>query len=105
VGRQAQAHSPHTRPRYHGYHEERITIMKTVVGKWGNSLAVRIPAIHAKELNLDEGDELEMTCVNGALLLCPTHREYTLAELLEQIKPENIHGETDWGQATGREAW
>jgi antitoxin MazE len=79
--------------------------MKTMVGKWGNSLAVRIPGIHAKELNLDEGVELEMTCVNGGLLLRPTQREYTLAELLDQIKPENIHGETDWGQATGREAW
>jgi len=25
--------------------------------------------------------------------------------LLEQITPESIHGETDWGSAVGREAW
>ena len=79
--------------------------MKTVVGKWGNSLAVRIPNVHVKELDLNEGVELEMTRVNGGLLLRPKKHAYTLTELLRQIKPENIHGETDWGQATGREAW
>ncbi len=66
---------------------------------------MRIPGIHAKELNLNEGVELDMTCVNGVLLLRRSKREYTLAELLKQIKPESIHGETDWAQAVGREAW
>jgi antitoxin MazE len=80
-------------------------IMKTQVGKWGNSLAVRIPGTYAKELDLDEGVELEITRVNGGLLLRKRKHEYTLAELLAQITPENIHGETDWGPAVGREAW
>jgi antitoxin MazE len=79
--------------------------MKTQVGKWGNSLAVRIPGVHAKELQIEEGAELEMTRVSGGLLLRPKKRAYTLGELLDQIKPENIHGETDWGQARGRETW
>ena len=26
-------------------------------------------------------------------------------ELLKQIKPENLHGETDWGPPVGGEAW
>jgi antitoxin component of MazEF toxin-antitoxin module len=42
--------------------------------------------------------------VNGCRLAM-TKREYMLSELLEKIKPANIHGETDWGQAVGREAW
>jgi len=46
-----------------------------------------------------------MTRVDGGLLLRPRKREYTLEELLEQITPENTHGETDWGAAVGREAW
>jgi hypothetical protein len=37
--------------------------MNTQVGKWGNSLAVRIPGIYAKELELKEGTELEMVRV------------------------------------------
>ncbi len=79
--------------------------MKTQIGKWGNSLAVRIPGTFAKELDLEEGAELEMTRAHGGLLLRPRKREYTLDELLAQIKPENIHGETDWGPAVGGEAW
>ena len=79
--------------------------MNTQVGKWGNSLAVRIPGIYAKELALEEGVELEVTQFNDGLLLRPRKHSYTLDELLEQITPENIHGETDWGSAVGGEAW
>jgi antitoxin MazE len=79
--------------------------MNLQVGKWGNSLALRIPGAYAKELELEEGAELHVTRVAGGLLLRPVRREYTLEELLEQITPENIHGETDWGKAAGNEAW
>lgn len=79
--------------------------MNTQVGKWGNSLAVRIPGTYAKELDLEEGVELEVTRVDGGLLLRPRKHKYTLRELLAQITPENIHGETDWGSAVGGEAW
>ncbi|MCI0637712.1 MAG: AbrB/MazE/SpoVT family DNA-binding domain-containing protein [Gemmataceae bacterium] len=79
--------------------------MTTQIGKWGNSLAVRIPGIYAKELDLEEGAELEVSCVDGGLLLRPRKHHYKLEELLAQIKPENIHGETDWGPSVGREAW
>lgn len=79
--------------------------MTTQVGKWGNSLAVRIPNVAAKELALKEGELLEITRVDGGLLLRPRKHEYTLEELIAQIKPENIHGETDWGEPVGGEAW
>ena len=79
--------------------------MNTQVGKWGNSLAVRIPGSYAKDLDLKEGTELDVTVVDGGLLLRARRPAFTLDELLAQITPENIHGETDWGQAVGREAW
>jgi antitoxin MazE len=79
--------------------------MNLQVGKWGNSLAVRIPGTYAKELALEEGAELEVTRVDGGLLLRPCKHQYTLEELLAHITPENIHGETDWGSAVGRETW
>jgi antitoxin MazE len=79
--------------------------MNAQVGKWGNSLAVRIPGIYARALGLAEGAELDLTCVDGCLQLRPRKREYRLEELLEQITPESIHGETDWGTPVGREAW
>src|SRR5947209_63359 len=80
-------------------------VMNAQVRKWGNSLAVRIPGPFAKELELEEGSEVEMTRVEDGLLLRPRKREYTLAELLGQIRPEQIHGETDWGPSVGRESW
>lgn len=79
--------------------------MNTQVGKWGNSLAVRIPATYVKELQLKDGMELEVTRLDDGLLLRPRQHSYTLAELLDQVTPENLHGETDWGAAVGGEAW
>ncbi len=79
--------------------------MQTQVGKWGNSLAVRIPGTYAKDLDLKEGMELDVSVIDGGLLLRPRAKTFTLEELLAQITPENVHGETDWGKAEGREAW
>jgi antitoxin MazE len=79
--------------------------MTTQVGKWGNSLAVRIPGPYAKDLDLKEGMELDVSLVEGGLLLRPKQKPYTLDDLVKGITPENIHGETDWGEAAGREAW
>jgi antitoxin MazE len=79
--------------------------MRTQIGKWGNSLAVRLPAAHAKDLGLTEGMDLDVSVVDGGLLLRPRPKEYSLDELVARITPENLHGETDWGPAVGREAW
>lgn len=79
--------------------------MQTQIGKWGNSLAVRIPGAYAKDLGLKEGMELQLTLVNGSLILRPPKATYALDELVARITPENLHEETDWGEAVGREAW
>jgi len=79
--------------------------MRTQIGKWGNSLAVRIPGAYAKDLNLEEGMELDVALVNGGILLSPRRKEYTLEELVARITPENRHAETDWGPPVGRESW
>jgi antitoxin MazE len=79
--------------------------MHTQVGKWGNSLAVRIPGPYAKDLDLREGTELDVSLADGALILRPCVKQYSLEELVAGITPENRHEETDWGQAVGRESW
>ncbi len=79
--------------------------MHTQIGKWGNSLAVRLPGVYAKDLCLKEGMEVEMSIVNGGILLRPPPKEQTLEDLVSRITPENIHEETDWGPAVGRETW
>jgi antitoxin MazE len=80
-------------------------MVRTQIGKWGNSLAVRLPGTYAKDLGLSEGMDLEVSVVSGGLLLRPPKREYSLEDLVAQITPENLHEETDWGPVTGRESW
>lgn len=45
------------------------------VAKWGNSLAVRIPADVARALNLKEGDEVELRALEAGELAVITDRE------------------------------
>jgi antitoxin MazE len=39
-----------------------------LVSKWGNSLAVRLPAELVKELHLKEGDDIELRPLDGRAL-------------------------------------
>jgi antitoxin MazE len=79
--------------------------MRTKVGNWGNSLAVRIPRCYAREMNLKAGMKLDISLDDGGIILRPKSRPYTLQELVQGITPDNRHGETDWGHSVGREAW
>ncbi len=82
--------------------------MHVRVGKWGNSLGVRIPGAVAKELGLHDGSELGLQKVSGSLVLRPLAKkeiEFSLEKMLTQITPESIHQETDWGEPEGKEEW
>ena len=72
---------------------------ETIVSKWGNSLAIRIPQAIAKRADLNEGDSVALTLDGtGAIVLRPTGRKYELSELVSRITPKNRHRETDWGR-------
>ncbi|MFN6049300.1 MAG: AbrB/MazE/SpoVT family DNA-binding domain-containing protein, partial [Planctomycetia bacterium] len=43
--------------------------MKTSVKKWGNSMAVRIPALMAKDLQIRDGSVLEVLLDSGKIIL------------------------------------
>ena len=80
--------------------------MNQHIKKWGNSLALRIPASMSAALNLKENDPVEIREENGRLVVEKTRPAHpTLDELMSRITPENIHPETDWGPAVGREIW
>ena len=54
------------------------------VAKWGNSLAVRIPADFVRQIGVKEGDQLEAhLCADGGLSLrpAPWSRKAFVAEL------------------------
>lgn len=63
--------------------------MKTTIGRWGNSLAVRIPASLAQELKLSDGDALELSAEKGGFHVSPVKRPLTMEDLLVGVTPEN----------------
>jgi antitoxin MazE len=78
------------------------------VQRWGNSLAVRIPADLAEACALTEGTELEVRHEAGVLVLVPDRlrrRRYALARLVAGITRRNRPGLVDWGRPRGRETW
>ncbi len=76
------------------------------ISKWGNSLAVRIPAGAADSVGLSEGSEVDITVKAGALIVKPSRKlRYELKELVDQITPENRHQLIDWGKPVGKEVW
>jgi antitoxin MazE len=80
--------------------------MKTQIRKWGNSLAVRIPKAFASDLGLEHESAVELVLEAGSLVVRPaTEPEYELSELLSRVTEANIHGEQDYGDATGGEEW
>jgi len=54
------------------------------VAKWGNSLAVRLPAAVVKALRLKEGDDIEIRIVNRREL--EVSRKPGRAELLKRLR-------------------
>ena len=80
--------------------------MQTKISKWGNSLAIRIPAALAAEVWISCGDSVELRTENGVMVIEPTKKRVpTLDELLDRLDPETLHGEIDWGMPKGNEAW
>ncbi len=80
--------------------------MAATVAKWGNSLAVRIPQHIVKQIQLVEGDEVDLVVVDGNLVIKPRpRRRYSLEDLVADITPENLHAEVESGVSMGNEAW
>lgn len=78
---------------------------KVNIGKWGNSLAFRIPKHISEYLGLKPNDTVICSIENGKLVLEPLQNstEYTLDELLAGvIEPSE---EVSWGKPEGEEVW
>lgn len=79
--------------------------LRTHIVGWGNSPALRIPKAILDELQIREGDEVEMRVENRRLTIRPLNTKLTLDSLLAAITPENCHKEVDWGKPVGKEVW
>lgn len=79
--------------------------MTTRVATWGNSLALRLPRAVAVEAELRDGDAVDVTVEQGAIVVRPAARRYSIEQLVKGITPRNRHKETDWGAPVGKEVW
>jgi antitoxin MazE len=74
--------------------------------KWGNSLALRIPAAFVREAGLGPGADVNLHLDGVRLIITPCPPgPYSLEELLDEITEENRHEAVDTGLARGREVW
>jgi len=80
--------------------------MKTQVQKWGNSLALRIPKSFAAESNIEEGSPVNLSVVEGRIIVEPLFEPaYDLDELLSRVTKRNVHAEIETGAPVGKEVW
>lgn len=80
--------------------------MRTRVRRWGNSLALRIPKSFAAETLLEPDSEVQLSLVEGKLVITPIgDTELSLESLLSSITEDNRHAEIDTGAPSGNEVW
>ncbi len=75
------------------------------IGKWGNSLGIRLPKHISEVLHLKPKDKVSCAIVNGKMVLEPVRpaQKYTLKELLAKV--EEPGEEISWGKPEGEEVW
>ena len=79
--------------------------MELTAGKWGNSIAVRLPRNLAEKLGVGEGGSLVAEETANGVVLRSKRPVYRLEELLEGMTAEQGHEEIPWGAARGEEVW
>ncbi|MCG6143280.1 AbrB/MazE/SpoVT family DNA-binding domain-containing protein [Leptospira bandrabouensis] len=78
--------------------------MESTVQKWGNSLGIRIPKLFAKQLDLNDGSQVEVIQEGNRIIIYPYTKE-TLEQKLKKINSKNLHNEVDSGNSVGSEFW
>jgi antitoxin MazE len=73
--------------------------------KWGNSIALVLPAGIAKATRLASGTRVEIDVADGVLVIRKAAGQPQLDDLCASITAENLHTESDWGSPQGKEAW
>ena len=80
--------------------------METRIGKWGNSLAVRIPQSVASQVGLSLNSAVELTPRGEKLVISVLERPVAeLDALLAGVTDDNLHGEVETGPSVGGESW
>ncbi len=77
--------------------------MEVQLSRWGNSLGIRIPKDIAGRVGFTEGTRVDMTAVDGRIVIAPTRPRYRLTDLLVNMTPQAVRGAFNWGDDVGHE--
>lgn len=80
---------------------------KATIGRWGSSLAVRLPAELAASLNLREGERIEMETAADQIVIRRAKPRTTLEEMFAGKQADEwraLYADAfDWGPDIGQE--
>ena len=80
---------------------------QVTIGKWGKSLAIRLPGEIVKAAGLSNGERLDIETHDGQIVIRRAVPHFTLEELFRGKSPEewraDYAGAFDWGPDVGRE--
>ncbi|MGF6489170.1 AbrB/MazE/SpoVT family DNA-binding domain-containing protein [Pseudomonas frederiksbergensis] len=79
--------------------------MKSNIKKWGNGLALRLPASVLGGTVFELDMEVDVRVEGNRLIVEPVREPVILADLLAKVTPENRHDLVDWGPPVGKEVW
>ena len=80
---------------------------QATLGRWGKSLAVRLPSDVAAVFNLRDGDRVDVEIDGDSITIRRSQPSYTLEDLFAGKSPEEwralYRDSYDWGPDVGRE--
>jgi len=81
---------------------------KVIVGRWGKSLAIRLPGEIAQAAGLRDGERVEIEAHDSEIVIRRTVPRLSVEEMFRGKSPaewrEAYAGAYDWGSDVGREA-
>ena len=79
---------------------------KVKIQKWGNDLGISFPQVVVNELSLREGLYVNIQNNGNEATIIPIKPDsYNLADMLSEIKEDNLHDTIEWGEPVGNEIW
>lgn len=79
--------------------------MNARIGKWGNSLGIRLPKYIVDTLNLEVNTSLSIAVDDGKIVMeVVSEQDLTIEDLLAQVN-EPPEAELSWGKPEGEEIW
>ncbi|HQT82232.1 hypothetical protein LHV13_06365 [Ferrovum sp. PN-J185] len=79
--------------------------MESVIRKWGNSPALRLPTTVLKEAGYQLEQKVDLIVSPGRIIIQPSKNiAYDLDALIKGINAANMHEEISFGSPVGNEA-